>query len=176
MLPRPLVASFVLALLVCGGVPEAYGQVEIPLGAPSGGHIQAGVGLLPGFGAQIGYTGARSFYTREVTAFVDITPTFAGGEGSAEVAAGLGGAVRILGIWRTLGNAPYRGYDIDVGLRLVPGVDFAFNESREAKNQRFNLTPDLFVRMVFRLKSNRLLFAEIGVERPKLRAGFWFPL
>ncbi len=137
-------------------------------------YVQTGLGVIPGLGVQVGYVGPRRFYSREVTLFVEYSPPFAEGEGSVEVAAGLGASIRVLETWRVISGSAYNNYDIDVGLRLVPGLSFALNESREAKNRRFNLSPDLFVRVTTPLSSGRIVFAELGVERPKLRAGLWF--
>lgn len=143
---------------------------------PRGAYVQAGLGAVPGAGIQVAYLSLRSFYTREVVLYADVSPSFGGGEGSVQPAASIGASLRILGTLRTVGNTVYGGYDVDVGLRLGPGLLFPFKESREAKNQRFSLFLEPFARLTRRLPSGRLFFAEAGVQRPLFRAGFLFPL
>jgi len=79
-----------------------------------------------------------------------------------------------MGIGRTIGNADYRGWDLDVGVRIGPGLLFEFRESRADKNRRFNLFVEPFARVVAR-PGGTTFFAELGGQRPVLRAGFWIP-
>jgi hypothetical protein len=162
--------------LLGAGLLPWRGAAQAVSDAPEGGQLQVGPALIPGFGLQLGYVSLRSFYTREVMSFVDFSPSYGGGEGSVEVAAGFGGALRINGLLRNFGSRTYQGYDIDVGLRLLPGLVFALKESREAKNQRFNLSLEPFLRVSTRVSSGRVFFAEIGTQRPLLRAGLWIGL
>ena len=140
---------------------------------PSLRQLQVGLGAVPGIGIQAGYVAPRSFYTIEGMLYTDAVPGFSGGEGSVQVSAGIGAALRPLGILRTFGETNYP-YDLDVGLRFGPGLFFAFNETRVSKNQRFSLFLEPFVRFSTRLASGRMVFAEAGIQRPLLRAGLWF--
>ncbi|QXD13747.1 hypothetical protein GQ464_009695 [Rhodocaloribacter litoris] len=142
--------------------------------APAGRHVQVGVGVLPSGGLQVGYVALRSFYTQEFVLGADVSPSFGGGEGNVQLSGGLGGAVRIFGFERTLGNAGYRGYDLDVGLRFGPGLLFSFNETRFTKNRRFSLFVDLFARFSSLVGEGRVLYLEVGLHRPVFRGGLWF--
>ena len=137
--------------------------------------VQAGLAVIPGAGVQVGYVGVRSIYTVEGILYTDISPGFGDGEGSVQVSGGLGGAVRPLGVLRTIGNANPR-YDLDVGLRFGPSLFFATNATRSDKNQQFRLVLEPFVRFTSRLQSGRLVYAELGTLRPVLRAGLWIQL
>lgn len=138
--------------------------------------IQSGVGIVPGFGIQSVYVVPRDFYTAEAALYVDATPQFLGGEGSVQTSLGIGGAIRPLGIIRVIGNTPYSGYDLDVGLRFGPALFFAFNETRGTKNQRFSLFLEPFIRLTTMTGGGTVIFAEAGIQRPLFRAGFWIPL
>lgn len=137
--------------------------------------LQAGVGVLPGIGVQGGYIAPRSFYTIEGVLYVDGAPPFAGGEGNVQVAGGLGGAIRIFGILRTLGSPGYAGRDLDVGLRFGPSLFFTVGESSRTENP-FSLFLEPFVRATSTFGGGRTLFAELGIQKPFLRAGAWFDL
>ncbi|GIV58778.1 MAG: hypothetical protein D6746_07825 [Bacteroidetes bacterium] len=169
---RSRLTSLVMCLLAAGTLsPVARAQPAIP--APEGRHVQIGLGLLPSGGLQVGYVALRSFYTQEFILTGDVAPSFGDGEGNVQVAGGLGGALRLFGFERTLGNADYRGYDLDVGLRLGPALLFSFNETRFTKNQRFSLFVNPFFRFSSSFGTNRLFYAEIGLHRPVFRAGLW---
>jgi len=141
----------------------------------AGKYIQAGAGVLPGIGAQGGYVAPASFYTVEGILYVDGTPSFAGGQGSIQVSGGLGGAIRILGIIRAIGSPDEEGGDFDVGLRFGPSLFFAVGESSRDENP-FSLFLEPFLRATSRLGRNHIFFAELGIQRPILRAGIWFAL
>lgn len=138
--------------------------------------LQVGLGVLPGVGLEAGYLSPRSWYTREAILYVDSSPQFAGGEGSVQVSAGIGAAIRILAITRLFSNAPYIGNDLDFGLRFGPGLFFAIDETPAEKNQRFSLFLEPFIRYTSTFTGGQQFFAEAGVQRPFLRAGFWFRL
>ncbi|ARA93952.1 hypothetical protein AWN76_012840 [Rhodothermaceae bacterium RA] len=138
--------------------------------------LQVGVAALPGIGLQAGYLSPRSWYTREAVLYVDSSPQFAGGEGSVQIAAGIGAAVRILAITRLFSSTLYAGNDLDFGLRFGPGLFFAIDETPADKNQRFSLFLEPFIRYTSAFGGGRQFFAEAGVQRPFLRAGFWFRL
>lgn len=138
-------------------------------------YVQTGLAALPGIGLQAGYVGPRSFFTVEAMFYVDASPSFGDGEGSLQVSGGLGGAIRPLGVVRTIGNANYS-YDFDLGLRFGPSLFFATNATRSDKNQQFSLFLDPFIRFAWRLGSGRIIYVEVGGQRPVLRAGLWFSL
>ncbi len=141
--------------------------------APRGHHLQLGLSGIPGVGLQAGSLSLRSFYTREFVFNAEVIP---GRAGNIRLSGGLGGALRLLGFGRTLGNTGYRGYDVDIGLRFGPGLTFAFNETRSTKNRRFTLFADVFARFSAALGRRRVVYAEVGIHRPVARVGLWFPL
>lgn len=138
-------------------------------------YLQLGAGVLPGIGLQVGYVAPRSFYTMEGTLYVDGSPPFAGGEGTMQVAGGVGGALRILGILRAVGSPGYVGRDFDVGLRFGPSLFFTVGESSRGENP-FALFLEPFLRAMTNFDGNRVFFAELGIQRPFLRAGIWLNL
>lgn len=143
--------------------------------APRQAYIQAGAGVIPGIGVQGGYVAPRSFFTVEGILYVNGSPSFAGGQGSVQVSGGLGGAIRVLGIFRTIGGPGYDGRDFDVGLRFGPGLFFTVGESSRSENP-FSLFLEPFLRASSTLGGERIFFAELGIHPPVLRAGIWFEL
>jgi hypothetical protein len=140
-----------------------------------GRYLQFGVGALPGVGIQGGYVAPASFYTVEGVLYVDGSPPFAGGQGSIQVSGGLGGAIRIMGIIRAIGSPDEEGRDFDVGLRFGPSLFFTVGESSREENP-FSLFLEPFLRGTSRLGRDHVFFAELGIQRPILRAGIWFSL
>lgn len=163
---------WIALLLVGSGVlpGSARGQA-----AGDARYLQAGAAVIPGLGVQGGYITPRSFYTVEGMLYVDGSPGFAGGEGSLQVSGGLGGALRILGVLRAVGSPGYQGKNLDVGLRFGPSLFFAFGPSSRDENP-FSLFLEPFARATTTLGSSRILYVELGVQRPLLRAGLWFAL
>lgn len=141
--------------------------------APEGAHVQIGPAGLPGVGLELGVLAAQDFFTRELNLVTDLSAFRS--DGNVRTALALGGAVRLLGIGRTIGNVAYRGFDVDVGLRIGPGLLFEFREDRASKNRRFQLFLEPFARWSARA-GRHILFVELGAQRPVLRAGFWIPL
>ncbi len=164
-----------LVVLLTGFSPwqHAAGQ-SAPLSRER--HIQAGLGLLPGIGLQTGYVYPRTFYTTEALLYVDGSPQFAGGESSLQVSLGFGSSIRPLSIVQTISSAEDIGYDLDVGLRGGPGLFFSSEETRVEKNQRFSLFLEPFIRLTTAFRGKQTVYAELGFQRPLLRAGFWFEL
>ncbi len=153
--------------------PAAWGQS----GPPEEGQVfQVGVGGVPGLGGQFGYISLRNFYTVEGVLYASGTPPFLGGEGTITLSTGLGGAVRILGAARVIGNVGYTGYDIDFGLRGGPGLSFRIDETRASKNRRFTLFVEPFFRFTSTFRRGRVFFLEAGFHPPLLRAGLWLTL
>lgn len=137
--------------------------------------VQGSVAVVPGVGAQVGYVGARSFFTVEGLFYVGGSPVLGRGERTFKFSLGLGGALRPLGVLRTIGGATHS-YDIDLGLRFGPSLLFSTRPTRATKNQQFSLFLDPFLRVTRRLRSGRILFAELGPLRPAIRVGAWFTL
>jgi hypothetical protein len=138
--------------------------------------LQVGLGGLPGVGLQAGYVLLRDMYTAEGVLSAEVVPNSSDGDGDVLAAIGLGGALRILGIARTIGDTGYATYDIDVGLRLGPAFLFSLGEETRAdKNQRFRLSLEMFARFSTTRGSKRF-YAEVGTHRPIFRLGLWFML
>lgn len=140
---------------------------------PEGSFLTAGVAAVRGVGVQIGYVTARNFYTREITGIVDLLPLLDRARGSVQLAVTVGGAIRLLGFERTIGNAPYRGYDLDIGFRIGPGLSYAENESRAMRDRRFNLFLEPYLRFTMASGTRRVLYLEAGIIRPHIRLGWW---
>lgn len=138
-------------------------------------HVMIGAGAVPGVGLEAGYVSPRSFYTVEGVLYVDGSPPFAGGQGSIQLSGGLGGAIRVLGILRVIGTPENVDRDFDVGLRFGPSLFFTVGESSRAENP-FSLFLEPFLRFSSTLGGNRFYFAELGIQRPFLRAGIWLRL
>ncbi len=163
---RLLYPGALLLFLVVALTPAA---AQTPLGK----QVQVGAAGLPGVGLQAGYLAAQNFFTREINLVADLSSFRSNGD--VQTALAIGGSVRIMGIGRTIGNAYYRGWDLDVGARIGPGLLFEFRESRADKNRRFSLFLEPFVRVVAR-PGRTAFYAELGAQRPVLRAGFWIPV
>ena len=170
----PTGAPLLLLLLLLGSLAAPRpGRAQVGLAETR--HIQAGLGVIPGIGLQGGYVVPRSFYTFESVLYLEGSPPFAGGEGSMQISGGLGGALRLFGILRTLGDPGYVGRDLDVGVRFGPSLFFTLGESSRGENP-FGLFLDPFVRLTTTIGGDRLFFAELGVQRPLLRGGLLFRL
>jgi len=143
-----------------------------PIPPEEGRFLQLGLAAAPGLGMQIGYAGPRSVYTIEGMGYIDVSPSFAGGEKSLQLSAAFGSALRLTGILRTLGNAPLP-YDLDIGLRAGPGLLFTPRETRAQKNQRFGLFLEPFFRVISAFGTRQFFFSEFGLHRPFFRAGVW---
>lgn len=137
--------------------------------------IQSGLGGLPGVGLQAGFVRARSFFTVEAIVYFNAPVPPGHSEGGLQISGGLGGAIRPLGIMRTIGNATYP-YDLDVGFRFGPSLYFANNPTKSDKNQQFSLFLEPYLRFNSRLNDKRIYFIELGTQRPIFRVGFWFNL
>ncbi|BBM68182.1 hypothetical protein RmaAA213_00280 [Rhodothermus marinus] len=155
-----------LLALSCSAVAQ-------PVPPDRGRVLQAGLAAAPGLGVQLGYISPRSIYTLEGIFYLDTAPSFAGGEGNTQLSLAFGSAFRITGLIRTMGNAPIL-YDLDVGLRLGPGLLFTPGETRAQKNQQFGLFLEPFFRFVSAFGTRRFFFGEAGLHRPFFRAGLWF--
>ena len=134
--------------------------------------LQVGLGAWPGAGLQAGHVQTRSVFSLEVITFVDTelweerTPV--------HISAGVGTALRPLGILRVIGRANYA-YDLYLGVRFGPALTFLQNASRAEKNRQFSLFLDPYIRYTGSL-GRQTVFAEIGSQRPAFRFGIWIAL
>ena len=152
-------------------VPSAsVAQVQ----APRGSYIQLGPAFAPGIGLNVGAVSAKTLYTREIQFISDIQPVFTGPEDQARISALVGFSIRLFGFERLLGNAAYRGFDLDVGLRAGPGLSFSTRDTRIDKNRRFILVVEPVVR-ISRASTSFIGFAELGSDSPHVRMGVWIP-
>jgi len=150
----------------------AYGQQL----EPSGTFVHAGIAAGGGAGVQLGFVNAKDFFTREVTVLADLLAAVDPESGSNYVVVTLGGALRLFGFERTIGNVAYRGYDVDLGLRVGPGLSFSTRETRSQKNRRFDLILDPYVRISVSTRLIKVLFLEAGTTRPRFRLGTWIQI
>ena len=133
---------------------------------------QVGLGAWPGAGFQAGHVQAKSVYTLEVITSVDSqlwkerTPV--------HLSAGVGTALRPLGILRVIGRADYT-YDLYLGVRFGPALTFLQNATRAEKNRQFSLFMDPYIRYTASI-GQQPFFVEIGSLRPSLRFGLWISL
>ena len=160
-----------LALFILmAGVSPAAAQTR----APRGTYIQVGPAFASGIGLNVGAASAKTLYTREIQFITDLQPVFSGPEDQARIAALIGFSIRVFGFERLLGNAAYRGFDIDVGLRVGPRLTFSTRDSRFDKNRRFLLVAEPMVRFT-RATARFIGFAELGTDSPHARIGIWIP-
>ena len=137
--------------------------------------VQLGATAWPGGGVQAGYVQPRTVFTVEAVFYADVQAPFSeAGERRVQTAAAVGGAVRALEILRIVTGGGPAG-NVDLGLRTGPGLGFEANETVAEKNRRFRLLLDPFARYVRRAGSVRV-FGEVGLARPRLRAGIWLGL
>lgn len=169
---RPLLATLLLfSMALLAGASPARGQffgAEPPA-------VQVGGGAVPGAGVQTAYLQPRTAFTLEAALYADLQSPFSGaGARRFQTAGAVGGSLRLLRVFRIVtGGGP--GGNLDVGLRVGPGLRYQADETRAEKNQRFRLLVDLFARYVRRLGGVRV-FGEAGLARPRLRAGVWLSL
>lgn len=130
----------------------------------------------------VGGVMAGRMFTREVHLVGDLAPMLRRSEDQSRVALLLGVAIRLYGIERTIGNVPYRGFDVDVALRAGPAVSFSTRDDLVARNNRFALLLEPAVRVSHArpwksaTQPGRVWFAELGTVGPALRVGLWMPL
>ena len=134
--------------------------------------LQVGLGAWPGAGFQAGHVLARSVYTLEVITSADSeiwkerTPL--------HLSAGVGTALRPLGVLRVIGRANYE-YDLYLGVRFGPALTFLQKATRAEKNRQFSLFLDPYIRYTVSI-GRQPVFFEIGSQRPSLRFGLWVTL
>ncbi len=135
--------------------------------------IQIGPAAIPNVGMQIGYVAAGPAFTREASGYIEVVPRFRSNREALHVAAGLGAGVRIIGTLETLTLITPRAWDVHLGFRFGPGLVFAREETRGARNQRFSLFLEPFVRFITTIRGGTVYFLEVGIQRPAIRAGIW---
>ena len=136
--------------------------------------LQVGLAGWPGLGAQVNYIDLRTMYSLEAAFQTDLDP-FATPR-TLHVAGSVGAAILPLSIWRAIGEADY-GYDLDLGVRFGPRLEFVEHATRADKNQQFSLFLDPFLRFRRGMRrSGRYFYIEAGPVRPAFRIGFWFTL
>ncbi|MCY4171906.1 MAG: hypothetical protein OXF08_09965 [Bacteroidetes bacterium] len=134
--------------------------------------LQIGLGGWPGAGAQFVYVESYSVHSVEVLASFDSelwksrTPFY--------LSAGVGAALRPLGILRVIGRADYQ-YDFYIGIRFGPALHFLQRPTHAEKNRQFSLFLDPFLRYT-QPYQDLTLFFELGMQRPITRFGVWFSL
>jgi hypothetical protein len=121
----------------------------------------------------VGVVNARDFFTREVILQTDLRSVVDPQVASSQVVFLLGGAIRVFGFERTIGNVGYRGYDIDAGLRIGPAYSFSTRETAADRNRRFHLFIEPFLRVSARTHLLDVVFLETGTTRPHVRLGVW---
>ncbi len=134
--------------------------------------FQAGLGAWTGVGVQFVHVQSHSTYSLEVMVSVDTEPWKK--RTPAYLSAGVGAALRPVGILRVIGRADYSD-DIYLGLRFGPALTFLQKPTRQEKNRQFSLFLDPFLRYV-RPLGQYTGFIEIGSQRPSLRLGLWISL
>jgi hypothetical protein len=166
-LPSALALLLVLLVLTAPARAQFFGA-EPPV-------VQVGASVLPGVGVQAVYLQPRTVFTIEAALYADTQAPFSStDERRFQAAAAVGGSVRLLRVAGIVtGAAP--GGNLDVGLRAGPGLRFKTDETLADKNQRFRLLFDPFARYVRRVGGMRL-FGELGLARPRVRAGIWLAL
>jgi len=164
-------AAPLVCLLALTGVSAESGFAQRT--EPAGPHLAIGMTALNGIGLGIGYVNAGDFLTRELAIQSDLRSMVNPGETTNQVFFSFGGAIRIFGFERTIGNVGYRGYDLDAGIRVGPAFSFSTRETLDDRNRRINLFVEPFFRISARTGFVRALFLEAGTTRPHLRLGMW---
>ena len=172
-LPAASVACLALCILIAGVSPAAA-QTGAQIKAPRGTYVQVGPTFASGIGLNLGAVSAKTLYTREIQFISDLQPVLSGPEDQARITALIGFSIRAFGFERLLGNAAYRGFDIDIGLRVGPRLSFSTRDSRFDKNRRFLLVAEPMVRFT-RATARVIGFAELGTDSPHARIGIWIP-
>ena len=137
--------------------------------------IQAGIGVLPGIGVQVGFIDQERMYTRDVVFQAHLQPGLFENSGNVQISGVIGASLQIFGILETIGAIEPRTFDIHVGARIGPGLTFAFDESSLEKNQRFSLTLEPVARAIQTI-GGRFYYVEVGIVRPSIRFGMMLRL
>jgi len=165
-----------LGLMFVTAAITAPRTVQAQREAPRGSYLLFSGAFAGGYGGQLGIINARDFFTREVLILGDFHAALDPGNGSNQVVFLIGGALRVFGFDRMIGNAAYRGFDLDLGFRVGPGFTFSTRETRADKNRRFNLFLEPYLRLSVGVGSRNALLFEWATTRPNVRLGFWLGL
>ncbi len=165
--------SCAFLLVLCSAAPFRSIHAQV---TPQPDILQLGGAVLPGIGVQIGYIEAGPAFTREAVAYIDVAPRFRSNREELQVSAGLGAGIRIIGTLETLTLITPRVWDFHLGFRFGPGLNFAADETRSDKNQRFSLFLEPFGRFTVAPKGEQVYFLEGGINRPYLRLGVWLAI
>lgn len=164
-----LIVAAACCLIIAGGPQYSAAQSVAPFGP----HLQAGATVIDGIGVTAGMVDARTLYTREVHMLTDLEPILRKSREQGRVALLLGVGLRLYGFERLIGGVGYRGFDLDIGLRVGPGLSFSTRDTRIARNRRFALVLEPSIRLSGAIRPNRALFVEAGTTRPNVRFGLW---
>ena len=146
-------------------------RVPLPPALASSPRLYGGVALGPGLFAAYARP-VLSVLTVEGTLYADYDPRILGTSGRLLVGAGVGGSVRLLQLAEIADLVDARQLSLDAGVRFGPAFYIAFFEQTAASEARaFSVLFDPFVRGQTRLGSNRVVFGEVGLHEPILRAG-----
>lgn len=169
-------AILLTVFLYAAGVTTARAQVIEPRHADR--HLQVGLGLAPGIGFQVGYVIPVTFVTGEAMGYFNFSPGYGGGEGNIQLAAAVGGSMRIFQILRETGAESVRDYDLDIGMRLGPEFFIALTpEDRPVDpTQTFNLFAEPYARGTTTIRRGRVVYLEVGIRPPLFRGGLMFGL
>ena len=137
--------------------------------------LQVGLGAVPGAGIQLGYVDVHSVYTIETAFYGELKPSLGRSRAALVTSGGVGVSFRPLGALRVIGQADF-GYDLDLGVRFGPSLQFTHRATRSDKNKQFRLFLDPFLRLVKPRSGGGAFYAEIGPLRPVLRLGAWLRL
>ena len=166
----------ILRCLLTALVLVAAGLVKpgtVSAQAPPGFYIQTGPTIVGGAGWQVGVVRIGQMFAREGLIVSDLEPLLRKSTEQARVALLVGASVRLTGIERTIGNVPYRGFDLDIGIRAGPALSFSSRDNAIARNSRFSLLVEPAVRITHVRPSERVWYLELGTVRPSLRVGLW---
>lgn len=170
----PHVFRLCCLVLLCGLAVSAAAQ-PLPEPEPPRRYFQLGLGLLPGAGVQTGYITPYGFATLEGAFYARIKPDFNTGQGDFLLTFGLGGSLQITRILTEFDLAPSPGYDVNVGARLGPSFAIPYNSPDPIDRTRvFSLFFEPFARLARTYPSGRVIYAEVGLQSPIIRAGLMF--
>lgn len=151
--------------------------------------FQFGLGFAPGLGAQGGYVVPYEIVTAEMMSYVNFSPDSKDRASGLNLAAGIGGSIRIMGLLNEMDTPLNRDFDLDAGFRVGPKFCIGFGEKKDAEGNKsthcddsgttkFNvqLMVEPFLRGVTTLQSRNRAYFEAGTQPPYIRVGMWVNL
>ena len=130
-------------------------------------NAQFGLGILPGFGAQMGIVVPYEIVTAEAMAQLNFTPEYRNHETSFTFSPMIGGSVRVFGLINQVGDPVNQNLDLDIGFRLGPQIKVPYE---------LKMKVEPFLRGVVRLNSGNQAYLEAGSTEPYVRIGMWVQL